>query len=129
MTGVEKGAWDRRRTGMMILGATILVAASYALSIGLHALAVSEVNAATGHIARADWPAAIRCLDRALWEDWFLVDAYMLRATAISGDIASNAPWKRAHSRADALADLDRFSDSSPSPGRATTSGRWHWEA
>jgi tetratricopeptide (TPR) repeat protein len=117
MMGVGKRKLGLRRTSVMILGAVLLLAVSYGLSIWLHASAVSEVKAATEHIARADWSAAIGCLDRALWEDWFLVDAYMLRATAINGDLSSNAPWKRSHSRADALADLDRFLQFRPGSG------------
>jgi uncharacterized protein (TIGR03067 family) len=108
-----------RRAGVMACVALVLVIASYAISRGLHRSASWQVDEARAHIARAEWLDAIRCLDKALWADRYLLDAYLLRATAINEHLAS-IDWKdRVYSREDALADLDWYLRYRPDSGEA----------
>jgi uncharacterized protein (TIGR03067 family) len=81
---------------------------AYVISAALHHHARGRVNQARTQIAGGDWLAAIRTLDRALWDDPFVAEAHLLRAAAIHGHIEASEGKRRFYSREDALRDLDR---------------------
>lgn len=95
-----------------------LVIVSYVVSVVLGRASVGEVAAARVHMARFDWPAAIRCIDRARWMDPFSIDAALLRATCFRYDDSSPMP-DRSYWNADALADADWYLRYHPDSGEA----------
>ncbi len=64
MKSDRKEPSKHRRAGVIALGAATLLIGSYIVSLGLHGAAVRQLEAARGYIAREEWLAAIRCLDR-----------------------------------------------------------------
>ena len=116
-----KAGWlpNQRRTSLIVLAALGVLIVSYMLSLALHRSAIGRVNQAREQIARADWLAAAGSLDRALWEDPFLVEAHMLLATAINGHIQSSGLMSRKYSRNDSLSHLDWVLHYRPASGEA----------
>jgi tetratricopeptide (TPR) repeat protein len=116
-----KAGWlpNHRRTSLIVLAALGVLTISYMLSRELHRSAIGRVNQAREQIARADWLAATGSLDRALWEDPFLVEAHLLLATAINGHIQSSGLMSRKYSRDDALSHLDWVLHYRPASGEA----------
>ena len=119
MKSDRKGASKHGRAGVIALGAATLLIVSYIISLALHGAAVRQIEAARKHIARDEWLAAIRCLDRAQWEDPFLIDSYLLRATAINGHVSASELTDRTYSRRDALVDIDWYLRFRPDSGEA----------
>jgi len=118
---MARAGWlpNHRRTSLIVLVALGVLIVSYMLSRELHRSAIGQVNQAREQIARADWLAAIGSLERALWEDPFLVEANLLLATAINGHIQSSGLMSREYTRNDALSHLDWVLHYRPASGEA----------
>jgi uncharacterized protein (TIGR03067 family) len=121
MKTVAESASRRQRVRQTAIAAFILVVISFALSVVLHRAAIGRVDAARQHMARGDWLAAIQCLDRARWEDPYLAETYLLRATALNEDTTSTLIPNRDfyRSREAALADIDWYLRYHPESGEA----------
>jgi tetratricopeptide (TPR) repeat protein len=107
-----------RRATLTALVTTGVVLISYVLSSDLHHMAIGHVAAAEKFIDHEEWEAALDSLKWAIWEDPFLVEAYLLRARAINGQIMSPGARRKCSSE-DALADLDWVVERLPDSGEA----------
>jgi tetratricopeptide (TPR) repeat protein len=112
------GAETHRRATLTALVSTGVVLISYVLSSDLHNMAIGHVATAEKLIDHEEWDPALDSLQWAIWEDPFLVEAYLLRARAINGQIMSPGARRR-YSSEDALADLTWVSQRVPDSGEA----------
>jgi tetratricopeptide (TPR) repeat protein len=107
-----------RRATLTALVTTCVLLISYVLSRDLHHLAIGHVATAEKLIDHEEWDAALDSLQWAIWEDPFLVEAYLLRARAVNGQIMSPGARRR-YSSEDALADLVWVIELLPDSGEA----------
>jgi tetratricopeptide (TPR) repeat protein len=107
------------RTGVIVLGSTVIIAIAYLIAAVQHEQAIRQLGAGKADIARGDWPSALTRFDRALRFDRWLFEAHLLRGTAINEYIRSTGKRSPGRSREDALDDLGAYLSDRPNSGEA----------
>lgn len=124
MKTAQESASKIRRRRQIAIGALVLAGASLVLSVVLHRAALGQLEEARRHMGQGDWLAALRRLDRARREDPFLIDVYLLRATAIAAYIPPPSLFVpsshgRLYTNEEALSDVEMYLRYRPESGDA----------